>query len=80
MTNFFYSFGSGPERKCLKKNEVYDPRGANQCTEKFCGTSDASTCVIDVSDGLAGACRCKDGFYRNKEGECVTKCQCMIHF
>lgn len=75
----FYSFNSGPTRKCQKKNEVYDPRGANQCTEKFCGTpDDAPTCVIDFWDGSAGACRCKDGFYRNKQGECVTKCQCTI--
>ncbi|CAG9560280.1 unnamed protein product [Danaus chrysippus] len=59
--------------KCFGANEVYACKDSNPQT---CESIDQEIKPDTTSKNCRKECRCKEGFYRNKIGECISKENC----
>ncbi|XP_061377969.1 zonadhesin-like isoform X3 [Danaus plexippus] len=60
--------------KCFGANEVYACKDSNPQT---CESIDQEIKPDMTSKNCKRECRCKEGFYRNKIGECISKENCL---
>ncbi|CAH0627257.1 unnamed protein product [Chrysodeixis includens] len=65
---------------CQKQNEYYDPCPPI-CPPQTCDSLNKTYfCPANIVNGskyCRSACRCKEGFYRNSVGECISKSDCL---
>ncbi|KOB71038.1 Serine protease inhibitor 28 [Operophtera brumata] len=62
--------------KCNMPNEYYEPCDYD-CPPQTCESLDrAYVCPIREGDTCKPQCKCMEGYYRNKIGECITEEQC----
>lgn len=60
---------------CPQPNEIYSDCNNNAC-QKTCDTKDDElNCKHECKPG----CICRDGFVRNKYGECIRSDQCGLY-
>ncbi|XP_037275416.2 uncharacterized protein LOC119168104 [Rhipicephalus microplus] len=66
-----------PNKRCLRPNEVFKKCVSSSCAEMKCGMRNAPfICTADCQSG----CFCRDGYYRNRWGQCVTAWQCKAYY
>uniref|UniRef100_A0A131YQR3 TIL domain containing protein n=1 Tax=Rhipicephalus appendiculatus TaxID=34631 RepID=A0A131YQR3_RHIAP len=65
-----------PHKRCRRPNEVYKECVSGSCAEMKCGMKRVPLmCTADCRYG----CFCRDGYYRNQWGQCVTERQCKAY-
>ncbi|KAL3222049.1 hypothetical protein MRX96_005011 [Rhipicephalus microplus] len=66
-----------PNKRCWRPNEVFKKCVSSSCAEMKCGMRNAPfICTADCQSG----CFCRDGYYRNRWGQCVTAWQCKAYY